>query len=238
MPRSPTRTGSSPQEPAVRVIEAPPQPAEGRAYAVRPPRPLNHLDIMFGGSMWNDLGNLDPRGVGPPGHFGDFDDWGFAFDMGYDRVISGNEHGDFTLGLEFGWSTFENDGSGLISPYSEITASMFYVTPVVRWMWHLSRIVTITPGFGAGYYGFSIDEYDTYYYGWYWGYSGRTLNQDSAFGGFASLATDFHMSPTSAIRIDNKFHFVEFEGLDSLMPLADDVDGPIYTLEIGFVFSF
>jgi hypothetical protein len=202
-------------------------------------RPQNHLDIMFGASWWDELGDLDPTGVSPvPGRFGRFDDWGFAFDMGFDRVVASNERSDLTLGLEVGWSTFENDGSGLTSPYSDITASMVYITPAVRWMLHLSRIVTIVPGIGAGYYGFSIDEYETYYYGYWWGYSARTLNQDSAFGGFASLACDFHLSPTSAIRIDNKFHLVDFDGLQSLMPREDDVGGPIYTLEAGFVFSF
>ena len=51
-------------------------------------RPKNYLDVMIGASYWDDLGSLDPTGVGPvPGRFGRFDDWGFAFDMGYDRVI-------------------------------------------------------------------------------------------------------------------------------------------------------
>jgi hypothetical protein len=205
----------------------------------QPARPSNYVDFMLGASYWNGLGNLDPTGVTPiPGGFGDFDRWGFAFDMGYDRVIKRGTKADWTLGLELGWSTFENDGNGLATPYSTISSSFFYVAPVTRLLWHVSPTVTVSPGVGAGYYAFSIDEYDTYYYGWWWGYSGRTLNQDSAFGGFASLGVDFHLSPANAIRIDNKVHFVEFDGLESLMPNETTVRGPIWTIEIGFVLAF
>lgn len=202
-------------------------------------RPMNYFDFMLGASYWDDLGSLDPTGVSPfPGRFGDFDRWGFAFDFGYDRVVWHDEKNAITVGIESGWSSFANDGSGLTSPYSDISATLFYLTPAVRWRRQLSPSVTISPGIGAGYYSLSIDEYESYYYGWWWGYSSRTLYDDSTFGGFLSLGFDFHINPSAAIRVDNKLHFVSFDGLQNLMPRETGVDGPIYTLEVGFVLAF
>lgn len=235
--QAPAVPGSPPPPP---TVVAPPMPAPPLPLETLPAeRPRNYVDFMFGASYWGGLGDLDPSGVSPvPGQFTDFDKWGFAFDIGYDRVVASGAHSDWTLGLELGWNTFDNDGSGLASPYSDITAGMFYITPVTRWLLHLSDTVTIAPGVGAGYYGFSVVETETYYYGWWWGYASRTLNQDSAFGGFVSLGLDFHLNEAAILRIDNKLHFVEFDGLQSLLPNETRVDGPIYTLEIGFALAF
>ena len=201
-------------------------------------RPMNYFDISFGASYWDDLGDLDPSGTFPiPGRFGTFDSWGSAFDIGYDRVISDDGRSAVSLGIESGWSTFDNNGSGLSSPYSDISATMFYIAPVVRWHNDLGPAVTVSPGIGIGYYGLSIDEYETYYYGWWYGYDTRTLYDDSTIGGFVSLAFDFRLGSSSAIRIDNKFHFAEFNGLEQLMPNESSVSGSIYTIGIGFVFA-
>jgi hypothetical protein len=109
---------------------------------------------------------------------------------------------------------------------------------IVRWRHDLSSAVTVSPGVGLGYYSLSIDEYETYYYGWWWGYDTRTLYDDSALGGFVSLAVDFKTSAWGAFRIDNKLHFAEFDNLDNLTPNESNVHGPIYTLAIGFVYGF
>jgi hypothetical protein len=199
----------------------------------------NYFDFMLGASYWGNLGGLDPTGVSViPGAYQDFDRLGFAFDIGYDRVIASGQQTDWTLGIETGWSSFENDGSGLTSPYSDINASMYYVAPATRLLVHVSPTVTVSPGVGLGYYGFAIDELQSYYYGWWWGYDSRTLNQDSSLGGFVSLALDFNTSPTGAIRLDTKAHFVDFGGLQSLYPNETSVTGPIWNVELGFVVKF
>jgi hypothetical protein len=233
------RVCAAPTDTALSVTTARPVRATTPPHQMGLPRPRNYVDFMMGASYWDHLGSLDPTGVSPiPGAYGDFDRWSFAFDMGYDRVVARGDRTDLALGLEMGWSTFENDGAGLVSPSTTISSSFFYIAPVTRLLWHVSPTVTVSPGIGAGYYALHIDEYDTYYYGWWWGYSGRTLNEDSAFGGFASLAVDFHLSPTNAIRFDNKVHFVEFDGLESLYPNETKVRGPIWTIELGFVLAF
>lgn len=226
---------------AGRSAAAAPGPGALRASpapAVRE-RPRNHLDLMLGGSYWNDLGSLDPTGVGPvPGRFDDFDRWGFAFDMGYDRVVERAERADWTLGLELGFVSWHNDGTGLTTPFSDITADMVYFAPTTRVMMQLSPWVTLSPGIGAGYYGLRIEEYEHYYYGWWSATDSRSLNRDGTFGGFASLALDFHASPVSAIRLENKLHFVRFDGLEALYPNETSVEGPIWTLELGLVVRF
>jgi hypothetical protein len=202
------------------------------------PRPKNQVDVMFGASYWNDLGDLDTSGGIVPNAVGDFDSWGWAFDFGYDRVVWSNRDVDMSVGIESGWSTFASDGRGFSGGASDISSSMWYLTPAMRWHFPLSRQATLIAGVGAGYYGFSIDEVSTYYYGWYYGYDARTLNQDDAFGGFASVAFDFDLAPGAAIRLDNKVHIVEFDGVDTLLPNESSVDGPIWTIEIGFAYKF
>ncbi len=194
---------------------------------------------MFGASYWDDLGGLDTSGAGfVPNAIGDFDSWGFAFDFGYDRIVSSNRDFDWSVGIESGWSTFDGDGRGYYSSSSDISSSMWYLAPATRFHFPLSPRTTLIAGIGAGYYGFSIDEISTYYYDWWYSYDSRTLNQDDAFGGFASVAFDFDMAPGAAFRLDNKVHFVHFDGLDALLPNESSVDGPIWTVEFGFVFKF
>jgi hypothetical protein len=201
-------------------------------------RPSSYFNIMFGTSYWDDLGDLDTAGTFPvPGVFGDFDDWGSAFSLGFDGEVWDRAEDSVTIGIETGWCTFDNHGGGT-TPYSDIAASLSYIAPVVRWRHDLSSAVTVSPGVGLGYYSLSIDEYETYYYGWWWGYDTRTLYDDSALGGFVSLAVDFKTSAWGAFRIDNKLHFAEFDNLDNLTPNESNVHGPIYTLAIGFVYGF
>jgi hypothetical protein len=215
-------------------------PAPMPAPAPRPAghRGQNHIDLMFGGSYWSDFGDLDTSGAGPlPGAIGDFDSGGWAFDFGYDRVVWSGRDLDWSVGVETGWSTFDSDSIGYYHPYSSITGTMWYLAPATHWHFELSRNTTLVAGVGAGYYGFSIDELSTYYYGWWWGYDSHTLNQDDAFGGFASVAIDFEMAG-GALRFENKLHYVEFGGLDALLPNESSVSGPIWTFEIGYAFKF
>lgn len=217
---------------AVAAAPATPRP-QGR------PEAKNQFDVMFGASWWDDLGDIDASSSGPIlGTIGDFDSWGWAFDLGYDRVVFSGRDVDVSVGLETGWSTFYNDGYGYYAQYSEITGNMWYIAPAVRWHFELSPAVSLIAGLGAGYYGFSIDELTTYYYGWWWGYDSRTIADDGALGGFASLAFDFHTSPNGAFRLENKLHYVEFDGLDSVLTSQDSVHGPIWNIEIGYVFRF
>ncbi len=201
--------------------------------------PKNQFDVMIGGSYWDGIGDLDTSTSGPPfGSIGDFDSLGWAFDLGYDRVVWTNRAVDWSLGLETGWSTFESNSSGYYTPNSDITGNMWYLAPASRWHFELTPQTALVAGIGAGYYGFSIEELSTYYYGYWWGYDSRTLSQDDEFGAFASLAFDFAMSPGSAFRIENKLHFVDFDGLDSLLTNESSVNGPIWTFEVGYVFKF
>ena len=137
-----------------------------------------------------------------------------------------------------GWTTFESNSVCYYTPYSYITGNMWYVAPALRCHFEMSRSATMVVGIGAGYYGFAIDELTTYYYGWWWGYDSRTLSRDDAFGGFASVALDLGLSPNGGLRVESKVHFVEFNGIDSVLPNESSVSGPIWSFEIGYVFKF
>ncbi|HEX5053256.1 MAG TPA: hypothetical protein VFZ65_15885 [Planctomycetota bacterium] len=220
----------SPVGPDVAATQAPPGPAA---------RAMNQLDLCIGGSYWSNLGDLDTNGAGiVPGAIGEFDTWGWALDLGYDHVVMRNRNFDWSLGLETGWSTFESNGRGVYSPSSDVTASMWYIAPATRWHFPLSPRSMVIAGVGVGYYGFAIDEVSTYYYGWWYGYDSRTLNEDGTIGGFASVAFDYDVAPGAALRLDNKVHFVHYEGLNSLLPNESSVDGPIWTFELGIVIKF
>src|SRR5688572_16979978 len=95
---------AAPQDPVPMPAPAPVAASRGQ----------NHFDLMFGGSYWSDLGGLDTTGAGPlPGAIGDFDSGGWAFDMGYDRVVWSRRDVDWSVGIETGWSTFDSDSIGL-----------------------------------------------------------------------------------------------------------------------------
>ena len=209
------------------------------AEAATPQFPRSTLQNRFvfevGGAYWNELGSLSTAGSGfSPDQFAGFDRWGFNFDFSYEhqaRIDRGNE---LTVGLEFGFSTFRNDGQGVFGDTS-IDANQFRITPTAHLYFPVGDGVLLAPSVGIGAYYLGVFEND-YYYGWW--YNGHKLHDEWALGGFVGLNLDIEVGPSTDLRIDNRLHYAEFGRVDSLLPAQSSLDGPIYIIEIGIVTRF
>jgi hypothetical protein len=199
------------------------------------------MSIGLGAAYWDEIGSLSTAGTGlPTNSFGAFDRTGAYFDLGFDHVVGHLGELPWSLGFEFGIAGFENEGSG-ISPFSDsLSATWYRFTPTARTYVPLGAGVTLVPGVGFGGSLLSIDEYDdAFSYGWGQVSSSRNLYEAWAWTAFVDLAIDFDLLDSGTVlRIDNEFHWQDFDALDRLLPAESGVGGLIYALQLELVLRF
>lgn len=222
-----------------------PQPVEGRRLqptqqegeASSPDDP-NALTLAVGVAYWDELGELSTAGTGlTPDQLGEFDRGGLSFDLGYEHVVGHIGELPWSLGLEWGLAAFDNEGEGIDRFADSVGATWMHITPTAHVAVPLSDKVRFVPGIGLGAYYLSIDEYDQDFFGR--SDDSRTLHDEWAFGGFVDLGFDFELfSDGTALRIDNEFHWMDFDQIDRLLPAESHVGGLVYALQLGLVFRF
>lgn len=223
--RVPRPVGAPPPPP----VDAPPV----RAHAAR-----NAFGLSIGAAHWADLGSLSTAGSGlAPNQFGAFDDWGLAFDVGYERAIGEVFDAPFWLGIEWGVGSFGNDGQGVSRFSDRLEAQWMRFTPTARLMVPIADGVQLVPGGGIGAYYLDFRELDRGFFGYT--YDSRRIYDDWTFGGFAALGLELQVfGDGGSLRIENELHWLDFDGLGGLLPAETSVGGPIYVLQIGGVFRF
>jgi hypothetical protein len=196
------------------------------------------LWVGFGGAYWPEMEDLDPTLSGfAPADFGEFDDWGFGMNFGYQGRIAEFERSSLWLGGEFGFASFENDRDFDITfPSGEIeegtyTADLFYIAPTLACRVPFGSLVEGYARGGAGYYSLSLYES-------FWGY-GEDIDDDDGFGGFVALGIDIRMGETPVIlRIEDVIHFVDLDPFPDVLVGEDEVNGPLQQFLVGLGIRF
>lgn len=203
--------------------------------ATPPPRSGPHLlSFSLGAGYWPGLGDIDPTSSGfSSDDFGDFEEWGGTFGLGYHHRVAQFEHGDLWLGGDFSVSAFENERSFdvLTLPSGNtidgsFSANLIRLTPSATYRISFAERVTGFVGGGFGLYATElVEEFD--------GFS-DDIDSDSAFGAFLNWGIDFGIgdSPFS-IRLEEQIHFVELDAFDRTIPADSTVDGPIHQFLFG-----
>lgn len=203
------------------------------------PRRKHAFTMRVGAAYWDDLhllGSDSP--LFSPDEFGRFEAWGPSFGFSFERYLVNLGPIELWLGADFGVTSFENEEDFTVEvfPSGEIEdgsvyATTLHFTPMATLVLPVTRFFEIYAGGGGGYYHLSLVES-------FLGYSDRLVSDDTG-GGFAVGGLAFPIPDTPiTLKIEDKVHFVRFDGLDRVIPGDDAVHGPINVIQFGLALEF
>lgn len=195
------------------------------------------LAIAIGAAHWPNVHNVEPNpAIFNPDAIGRPNAWGISVELaGHLRVYT-KDRWDLLLGADLGFVNMENsksfDSPGTTpgTEQSRLLTQMVYFTPSVKFYYHTG---VARPFIGAGIGGYFLEL------------AARTERGEllekflkkEAFGGYASLGVDMPIRLGSfglLLRLEDKFHLVDFGSLGNFSPSSGSLTGPINMIQFGF----
>jgi hypothetical protein len=180
--------------------------------------------LNFGFGIWESQHNLNEAGIG------EFDEGPVTLEIGVDYRLSEWGNVDIYLGLDAGLLTTESDIPG---QYTSPTSDAGYLLPSLALYFGNPESPRFNFRAGGGRYSVEFSEVVDYY-------NFNRNFSESAFGTFAGAGIDFPMGITrrNSITLDSRVHFVDFGEVEQLGPTAGTLEGPIWTVQLGWAFRF
>ena len=195
------------------------------------------IALGFGGVYWPNLHKVEPNpSIFDLNAIGSPNTWGISIELaGHARVYHHNRW-DVFLGADLGFLSIENTkqfdtpGTAPGTEKSRFLSQVIYLTPSVKLYYH-TDIIRPFIGLGAGVYFLELSAKTE---------TGGLLEEfvkKDAFGGYASIGIDIPMM-AFLLRIEDKFHMVNFGSLGTFSPNSGTLTGPINMIQIGLGLSF
>ena len=215
--------------------------------------PMKNLSALaLGAALWPSLGNTEFETTSVPTRPAHVSSGGLAFETAYHRHIAHWERGHLYIGAEFGGFMFDNKDSGETTPSTgqpikgDFDARVWYAGPSLKFMMGEGRFKYFL-GAGGGYYQLDLTESDEIPRPTCTNFgpcseTKRALHR-SAMGGYGSLGVDLAAFHTESgwewrLRLEDKFHLVNFGSLDRFSPGRGNLSGPINVIQLGVVAGF
>jgi hypothetical protein len=199
--------------------------SQAQDYLDYPDNPAWRFRLNFGFGLWESQQNLDPVGIG------DFDAGPAVFEIGADFRLAEWGNLDLYLGLDGGLMTTESDIPG---QFTSPTSDASYLAPSLALYVGEFAAPRLNLRAGAGRYTVEFSEWiDT-----------TSLNRtfrESTFGAFAGVGLDLPLqigSGLNSISLDSRVHFVDFGEVERLGPNNGHLEGPIWTIQLGWARRF
>jgi hypothetical protein len=191
--------------------------------------------VAFGGAYWPNLHKVEPNpAIFDPNAVGNPNAWGVSIELaGHGRIYHKDEW-DLLIGFDLGFinnentKTFDTPGTTPGTEKSRVLAQTIYFTPSVKLYYH-TRIMRPFIGAGAGVYFLELAARTE---------TGALLEQfvrKDAFGGYLSIGVDIPIKGL-LLRLEDKFHMVDFGSLGNFSPGSGSLTGPINMIQIGIGF--
>ena len=205
------------------ALFAPAASAQSDFYYPLDPDWRFRLNLGFG--LWESQHNLDPAGPG------EFDEGPVTFEIGGDVRLADWDSMDLFLGIDAGIMTTESDIEG---QFTSPTSDLGYLLPsLALYFGDVERPrLNLRAGFG---------RYSVEYSEWLDLTSLNRSFSEASFGGFVGAGVDFPLqfgSGRHSITLDTRTHFVDFGDVTRLGPDAGKLEGPIWTVQLGWAVRF
>jgi hypothetical protein len=177
------------------------------------------LSLGFG--QWDAQRELDTGGPG------EFDSGPFVFELGVDYRLAEWGKSDVYVGVDGGIMTTQSDIPGV---YTSPTSDVAYFAPSVGFYFGDYSSTRFNLRAGVGRYSVEFSELIDY----------TSLNRtfsETAFGPFVGAGIDIPLkfgSGLNSITLESRAHFVDFGQVEQLEPENGNLEGPIWTIQVGW----
>lgn len=188
------------------------------------------VNASLGYQQWPALRDLDTQ------PFGTFDDGGFNISASAHIPWRNAGRSDLLLGADLGLMSHE---SSITAPgdFGDLTATVFYLAPSLRWSLRQSRRLRINLEAGAGAYRADLREFIDTDFG---SLEGTRHFNAWAPGGFVGVGFDVPVGQTGrwSINTGARVHYADFGNVDAYGADLGRLDGPITTLQLGVSYDW
>jgi len=195
--------------------------------------------VGIGGAYWPNIHRVEPNpAIFDPNAVGSPNAWGISVELsGHGRIYHEDEW-DLLIGADLGFishenaKTFDTPGTTPGTEKSRVLAQMIYITPSVKLYYHTGMM---RPFIGAGVGGYFLELAAR-------SERGELLQQfvkKETFGGYLSIGVDIPIKLGGIgllLRLEDKFHMVDFGSLGTFSPSSGSLTGPINMIQVGFGF--
>lgn len=196
--------------------------------------------LAGGAGYWPNLHDVVPNpNIFNPDAIGRPQTWGFNFELAGHGRLAHWGNWDLFIGADLGFLNNENTKTFQATPgsteTSRLLSQMIYFTPSMKLYYH-TRYIRPFIGAGGGAYFLELAARSE---------TGALVEEfvhKTAFGGYVSAGVDIPIRLTQGIglvlRIEDKFHLVNFGGLGDFSPSSGNLTGPINMIQIGIGLAF
>lgn len=181
--------------------------------------------LNFGFGLWESQQELDPAGPG------EFDAGPATLELGFDYRLAEWGETDVYVGLDAGMMITQSDIQGV---YTSPTSDLGYLVPSFAFYFGDFEYARLNVRAGVGRYSVEYSEWLDY----------NSLNRsfsEASFGSMVGAGVDIPLrfgSGLNSITLDTRMHFVDFGEVVQLGPDTGYLEGPIWTIQLGWARRF